>query len=109
MSDSSRHSAYSVKRLPRQKRSLRVYGEREDAGKWYRCWNCGFINNIERNTLLDSNGYAGHRFVGYSEAQDTTYGGVTLIDEEGIIIVASEGYYPVVTAGCSFCGCTNYK
>ena len=56
MRNGSRYIRYSQKRLRKQKKTIRLYGENEDAGKYYRCWNCGFICNIDRDSLGDGDG-----------------------------------------------------
>jgi hypothetical protein len=33
---------------------LSLYGEKTDTGKWFRCWNCGFRCNIDRDVLSAS-------------------------------------------------------
>ena len=43
--------------LPKQARTIPVRGKGDDAGKWFKCWNCGFICNIDRDD--SSGGYAG--------------------------------------------------
>ncbi len=52
MSDRSRHAPYSQKGLPGEKRTIQVYGEKDDTGKWFRCWYCGQLNNIDQAVLL---------------------------------------------------------
>ena len=42
--------------LPKQSRTLPLYGnptrgDGEDSGKYYRCWNCGFICDVDRDSL----------------------------------------------------------
>ena len=57
MGDASRYADYSHRRLPREKRAIRVYGENEDEGKLYRCWNCRAICRTGRE-VLDTGQYA---------------------------------------------------
>ncbi len=92
MSDRHRLTVYSEKRLPKQKETIRLRGEKDDTGKWYQCRNCGFPNNIDKGTVQTGN--QGRSGVSVSTFTDTD--GVTK-------------YYPVVFAGCSFCGSTNYR
>lgn len=44
-----RYTNYSKTRLPRRRRSKQLSGSFEDHGKWIRCWNCGFIINLDRD------------------------------------------------------------
>ncbi len=41
----------SKSRLRHDKRTIPVKGYGEDDGKYYRCWNCGFICNADRDEL----------------------------------------------------------
>ena len=91
MSDRSRHSQYSERRIPHDKRRISVYGEREDTGKWWRCWNCGFINDIDRSPV--DTGEFGRTGVSVK----------TYVDTDGIT-----KYFPDVVGGCKFCGSTNW-
>jgi rubrerythrin len=91
-SDWSRHSVYSERKLPRQKRSLPIYGEREDANKYWHCWNCGFVCNIQRDTLDTG----AHATAGVSVG--------TFTDTDG-----STHYVTTITGGCPFCGTRNWK
>lgn len=55
MSD-SRYIHIHQKRLPTRKKVVTLHGAFEDDGKYFKCWNCGTINNIERNVGFDGNG-----------------------------------------------------
>lgn len=50
-SDQNRYGTYKQGSVPRQKRTILLPGDLEDAGKWYRCWNCGMPCNIDREHL----------------------------------------------------------
>ena len=126
MSDHHRHTTYSQKSAPRRKRALQLVGEFEDSGKWYRCWNCGFINNIDRNQVADS-------FTGGDNSQVQEYDGLTptafgtgdpryamlalgfgsirlmQLDASGAVMTPQVSRSTKITGGCSFCGCLNYK
>ena len=52
-------SSNRTARIPRRSKTIplngsSVYGDGEDAGKWFRCWNCGFICNVDRDGLGDA-------------------------------------------------------
>lgn len=38
-------------RLPKESRTIPLKGEGDDEDKYYRCWNCGFICNVDRDAL----------------------------------------------------------
>ena len=92
MSDRHRLTVYSEKRLPKQKRTIRLRGEKDDTGIWYQCWNCGFPCKSDRENV--QTGDQGRSGVNVS----------TFTDNDGVT-----KYYPVVFAGCAFCGSTNYR
>ncbi len=85
--DSSRYAVYKHTRLPREKKTIRIKGKDADANKWFRCWHCGFINNIECNEINTSE---------YARS-----GVVVILNNDGV-------YVPTITGGCSFCGSKNY-
>ena len=92
MSDRHRLTVYSEKRLPKQKRTIRLRGEKDDTGIWYQCWNCGFPNKSDRENIQTGD-------QGRSGVTTTTY-----VDTDAVT-----KYYPVVFAGCSLCGSTNWR
>lgn len=120
----NRYSKYSYASIPRRKRALPIYGEGDDAGKYYRCWKCGFINNIDRAQVADT--MTGGDSVEVSEHDVLSPGGtgmgdasfITLIDQSvSLMRLDSDGnivppYAPgsnKVTGGCALCGCMNYR
>ena len=36
-----------------------VFGKDDDQGRYYRCWNCGFVCDVERDALGDSDSTSG--------------------------------------------------
>ena len=51
-------------RLPKQAKSFPIRAKGEEAGKLYRCWNCGFTCNTDRDD--DSGGTAGDNHTDFS-------------------------------------------
>ena len=131
-----RHRARKT-RIPKQSRTIPVrghkdYGDGQDAGKYWRCWNCGFICDVERDELGDSESTDGVSHTIYN-AQYT--GGLTdaMIhgDNNGVALLtmasARSGHVlleldaagdpkgvrlnwtPDVTSGCPFCGTRNWR
>jgi len=69
----------SVSRIRKESRTIPVYGsfERgggEDANKWFRCWNCGFLCNVERDAQGDSQSRSGVVHEDYAQQPDPGYG-----------------------------------
>ena len=123
MNEGSRHVRYSQRRIRSQKRTLPIYGEGDDAGKYYRCWNCGFICNIDRDTLGDGDGKSYTDFVtasdGHSDMSDPLNGYSVLdgINEYHVALkVMADGSSEVIThnfavqgTGCPLCHTQNWK
>lgn len=100
--------------MPARKRGIPLPGVREDRRKWFKCWNCGFICNIERDSLNQS--YE----VGTIPFNDVPYGTeqFIIVEQDEIILGtrspdSGEGnvtrYYPDVSTGCPFCGNQQWK
>ena len=69
----------ALSRIRKDSRTIPVDGsyERgggEDAKKWYRCWNCGFLCNVERDALGDSQSRSGAVYEDYAQQPDPGYG-----------------------------------
>lgn len=106
-------------RLPKQARAI-PYKPKGDESL-FRCWNCGFICNEERD---DSSGsMAGDNHMVYSipatggSGKDGMIISVDIGKECVLMEQDSQGddktikriYLSVVTHGCPLCGSTNYK
>ena len=110
--------------LPKQAKSIPLKGKGEDAGRWFKCWNCGFICNIDRD---DSSGStAGDNQTDFSSP---SLGFVENGEEDRMLVLDSPTFYHTimeqgadataktivhvhlsdVTKGCPLCGSTNYK
>ena len=55
------------RKLTKRSRTLPVYGEGADKGKYFRCWNCGWICNVDRDELGDSDSGSGNDHTDYHE------------------------------------------
>ena len=55
------------RKLAKRSRTLPVYGEGADKGKYFRCWNCGWICNVDRDELGDSDSSAGDEHTDYHQ------------------------------------------
>jgi len=126
MSDASRHGHYVQRRLPHDKRTLALYGEKDDTGKYYRCWNCGFICNVDRDSL-DTGEFGGSGVtvldfaeinIGPQLGDDAT--SLLLVWEDSFVMLKigqddesvvnyRHNQYPYVIGGCPLCGCKNYR
>ena len=124
MSDWSKHSKYSEIDIPRQKKTLPIWGANEDTGKYFRCWNCGFIANKDRNQIEFGNyGRSGIRvldFPGYNpDLQMGNEQGIAILEDNHVCMrnglddsadtVQRHDHYPDTFKGCPLCGSTNYR
>lgn len=132
------HQRSGPKRTPHDSRTLPVIGEGADKGKYYRCWNCGFICDKERDYLGDGTGVTAkealpassdgrcslrtNRTLPASPAGTASSSILaTLPVLEGPDFVGTVGgstsvpqnirytFEPNVSSGCPFCGSTNWK
>lgn len=118
-------------RIKRRARTIPLKGHNErgnglDDGVWFRCWNCGFINSTDRNSLGGPESRDGVTVTDFAvpvhgAETGTPYSGVARLGGSLGATVApevdaagdpkqSEGHFkPVVSGGCSFCGTLNWK
>jgi predicted RNA-binding Zn-ribbon protein involved in translation (DUF1610 family) len=115
--------------LPKRSRTRPIFGRGDDEGRYYRCWNCGFVCDSQRDALGGSESDAGDNHTDYNGlAKSNPYlnssdagfkaclGGdiehfqvameLGPDDEERTIIhdLTSD-----VSHGCPFCGSTNWR
>ncbi len=99
---SSRHVRYKTTRIPKEKKTHQLYGEFEDRGKYYTCWNCGYRCNMDRDEL-DVGESMSTLSLETVTVPDETAGGIVPIPATTTFIM------PVVTGGCPHCGTRNWK
>jgi len=132
----SRYVKYSIKKVPHKKRSLPIRMAGDDwTGKWFKCWNCGFINNIDRAQVADV--YQGGDKAIVFESDDLVYGSnnipsnvypevkdnlgkyITLdfpfsinlmkLDAQGNVVEPHVSDSVKIIGGCAQCGSMNWK
>lgn len=93
-------------------------GDGEDHGKWYRCWNCGFVCNVDRDALGgpdDTDGVTPEAYTTLDQYGDTAYhcegaaGKTQTICEAAGGTWSSTRYIPRIDSGCPMCGCLNWR
>jgi hypothetical protein len=121
-STTNRYGVHVQQRLPKRKRTIPLPGDLEDSGRYYRCWYCGFINNVQRNQVGDGDG------VTQLDAPEIAMGGWGMDDPLSLAIILDDMFtllqnrpdgnpitnyrhnnYPQIIGGCSLCGCKNYR
>lgn len=129
MNDSSRFSKYSVKRLFKRNQTRNVQGAREDTNKYFYCQICGFVTNIERDTLdggeMTPDGLIVEDFVGevnnaepfdghdidiVQDSIDHNHEVLSKFGPDGVTDERVDHYQRAkVIGGCPFCGSKNWK
>jgi predicted RNA-binding Zn-ribbon protein involved in translation (DUF1610 family) len=118
----SKYISYHRGRSPRKNRARVVQGSFEDRNKYYRCWNCGFIFDIEQVSLggeRTGSYIAPPDDVVYNDIENTgdlscvlgidtpfNVGGLSRIDSAGDVIQPVALGAHRVSQGCPACGVT---
>ena len=128
----SRYIHYDRRTLPKRKRRIPVWGAEthtiDQSGKLFRCWNCGFICNTDRDELGDGVGY---RVIDEVEDGDGTAMGAHIgaayranfialsigtesdiysfsLNSDGDPVMVEHNHTQQVSSGCPMCGCRQY-
>lgn len=112
-------------RLLPSRRARRIFGLGEDNGKYYRCMNCGFICNIDRDELGGSSDRDGLVYENYSvniyDSAPFGHGFAVLGGDiehfQAVLEVGSdnepkeveEHWQARVASGCPLCGSRNWR
>ncbi len=120
-STTNRYGVHVQQRLPKRKITIPLPGDLEDSGRYYRCWNCGFINDIQRNRVGDGDGTtqldAPEIATGAWGTDDPLSKTIVLDDMFTILENGKDGNpittyrhnnYPQIIGGCSLCGSKNF-
>ncbi len=117
---------YKTPRLPKQSKTLPIYGNSEmgnglDAGRYFRCWNCGFVCRVDRDALGDKQARPAVGAQSYVPQPDpNTERRLVMLDEDEAYLTMESGadgsaktprlpYEAVVNGGCPFCGTLNWR
>lgn len=110
MKDRNRYGSYSQKKLPREKRTIPLSGSLEDDGKYFRCWNCGFTCDKDRDRIETGEHGTGGVVVTAKFEYLVDENGTEIVDEtDDQIIVEWSDVGIEIIKGCPFCGSTNYR
>lgn len=118
----NRYGNHFTQRLPRRKRTISLPGDLEDNGKFFKCWNCGFVCNADRNRTGDGDGKT------QTDTPLIAEGGFHTGDRMNIAIILDDMFtvlqngqdgnpitdyrhnnYPQIIGGCPLCGSLNYR
>ena len=113
--------------LKKRSRTLPVFGRGDDAGRYYRCWNCGFVCDVERDELGDADSTAGddHTDINnLANANPYTNNAAnhislrTCVGHQYVAMrIGADGepktivhlHTTDISRGCPFCGSTNWR
>ena len=109
-------------RLPKRKKTIPLKGSLEDSGRYFKCWNCGFICDANRDKIGPGDGTT------QLDKPDIAFGGfgsgdklsITMIVDDMFTILKNDGQgnpivkyehnqYPKSIGGCPLCGSKNYR
>lgn len=113
----------SKTRIRHDSRTIPIYGDPErgdglDAGVWFRCWHCGWLNSTRQNALGDSQSRDGIVLKDYAQVRDDGRGQLVL--GKGAAVQELNGAGEPIPAGhalmisqssfgCSLCGTLNWR
>lgn len=122
MENQTRNSNYSVRKIPLRKRVKILYGEHENYGRYYKCWNCGFIIDSDNKAFGGRGNGVSHIEFTIAKAGRIMTGDVKSITPsvDGVVAMRlgadGEPYThlvhhlkPEVGQGCPFCGILDWK
>lgn len=137
----SRNRKYYKTRLPREKRVISIFGAtayidgrvtKDQSNKFYRCWNCGFVCNTDRDKLGDgvgyyvtdkpdlyynNNGSAAFQYPCSNASLQAAKICVTTVSTPRLMQLDSDGNpigvihsnTEIITSGCPQCGCKQFR
>lgn len=120
----SRYFKIRKNRIPKRKRTIAKPGAESDTGKYFKCWNCGFTCNTDRDVFGDSGSNESplsfkivptvptSSIFGQSSqlVLDSGEGVLMKLDATGAVARTDKhNYAPLITIGCPLCGTLNWK
>jgi len=119
----ARDRNYKNRKIPKQSRTVPLYGSQErgngeDANRYYRCWNCGFTCDKDRDVLGGSTSRDG---LSYTDYTNSVYEGQAVLGGHNHVHVVLENgadglpksilhsHKVEVDSGCPFCGTLNWR
>ena len=117
--------------LPKRSRTLPIKGTGDDEGRYFHCWNCGFVCDSQRDELGGSDSSAGDDHTEYYRlaAPDSRIDTTGKDPAKHAVLGGCIGHYHVtmrigadsepktvmhnhisdISRGCPFCGSTNWR
>ena len=113
-----RYTAQAQRKVSKDSKTLPIFGKGDDEGKYFRCWNCGFPCDVDRDELggPDSrNNVTATAYTQVDQYGNTAYHCIGAHGDNQTVCEARGGtwsstrYKPVVGSGCNFCGTKNWR
>ena len=126
-----RDTEHRTRKLPKESKTLPIFGSSErgngiDDGKYFNCWYCGFVCNVDRDALGGAESGSGEAHIDFSTP---SYGGIngdplsamSILDgidafEVGMELNSSGDLKTIkadfstnISGGCPNCGSKNWK
>lgn len=112
--------------LAKRSRTIPIYGRGDDANRYYHCWFCGFVCDVERDALGGADSGSGVGHVDALEPSGEADGQVRLKSCLGGMLehyhvaqkLGPDGETPYqvyhnykanISSGCPFCGSKNWR
>lgn len=126
----TRKRFFTTRKLKKESRTIPLIGsgvgEADESGQFYKCWNCGWVCDVERDELGGSDDTVGLAIENYSVTSypgspgeltgqavlggDIEHFQVTLeVDADGVPLEIEEHWRAVSVSGCPMCGCRNWR
>ena len=113
------------RKLRKRSKTIPVKGFGDDAGKYYQCWYCGFMCNVDRDSLGDAESGSGEY---HQDFTGSAYGSgdsssplntLALLDGADVVLMELDAsgstktvyheFAPKPSGGCPQCGSTNWR
>lgn len=113
------------RKLRKRSRTIPVKGFGDDAGKYYRCWYCGFVCNVDRDALGDAETGSGEYHIDFAGRSDgsgdssSPLNTLALMDGHDVVLLELDStgtpktiyheFQPKPSSGCPSCGSKNWR
>ena len=111
-------------RIHKDSRTIPIWGSPTrgdglDHGKWFRCWNCGFLCNKDRDALGDSQSRDGVAYEDYAPLTEGMNSGGAVLgtgvvapqtnSEDDALLIRFPVMVSEKSTGCPFCHTLNWR
>lgn len=112
------------KKLRKESRTISIFGSADrgdgrDSKRYWECWHCGFVCDVERDYLGGAEERATVKPIAYDQTEDDlstakyhcegAAGATQTLCEAAGGTWSKKRYKPSVDSGCPFCGSPNWR